>query len=113
MRHIVDAQAPWNVEYVLNTETGMRTVRSNYMASMSGCYTTFDNLPDSSEVWNELEKEPGSIGKAALMKQDFKAAWITPPEQQPVLQMMRGLRDKVGLPELELIEEADRWKPME
>lgn len=91
----------------------MQTVRSNYMASMFGCYTTFDNLPDSSEVWNELEKEQGYIGKAALMEEEFKAAWTVPPEQQPVLQMMMGLREKIGLPKLELIEEANRWKPME
>ena len=46
-------------------------MRINYMASMFGCYTTFDNLPDSSEVWNELEKELGSIGKAALTEEDI------------------------------------------
>ena len=56
-------------------------VSTNYAASMFGCYTTFDNLPYSSEVWNELEKEPVSISKAALMEEEFKAAWTAPPEQ--------------------------------
>ena len=51
-------------------------MRSNYIASMFSCYPTFDNLPDSSEVWNELEKELVFIGKAA---------WTVPLEQQPVL----------------------------
>jgi len=80
---------------------------------MFDCYPTFNNLPDSSEVWNELEKDLVFIGKATLMKEEFKAAWITPPEQQPVLQTMRGMREKVGLPKLELTEEVDKWKPME
>lgn len=82
--------------------------RSNYMASMFGCYTTFDNLPDSSRVWNELEKEPVSIGKAALKEEELKAAWTAPSAQQAVLQVMRGLRENVGLPKLKLTGGADR-----
>jgi hypothetical protein len=50
----------------------MRTMRSNYITLMFGCYTTFDNLPDSSKVLNELAKEPRSIGKVALLEEESK-----------------------------------------
>jgi len=60
---LLDALSPWNVEYVLNTETGMRTVRSNYMALTIAPYSTFSEIKDSSEIWKGLEKDVGFMGE--------------------------------------------------
>jgi hypothetical protein len=57
----------------------MRTMRSNYITPMFPCYTTSDNLPDSSKVLNELAKEPRAIGKVALLEEESKVACTVPP----------------------------------
>lgn len=60
---ILDAVAPWNVEYVLNTETGMRTVRSGYIPLSLPPYGTFDEMPDGVEIWKDVEKNIGFMGE--------------------------------------------------
>ena len=54
---LLDALSPWNVEYVLNTETGMRTVRSNYITLTMAPYGPFSEMIDASEIWKDAEKE--------------------------------------------------------
>ena len=60
---MLDALAPWNVEYVLNTETGMRTVRSNYIPYALPPYGTFDEMIDGVEIWKDVEKDVGFLGE--------------------------------------------------
>jgi len=60
---LLDALAPWNVEYVLNTETGMRTVRSGYIPYALPPYGTFDEMMDGVEIWKDVEKDVGFLGE--------------------------------------------------
>ena len=60
---LLDALAPWNVEYVLNTETGMRTVRSGYIPLSLPPYGTFDEMTDGMEIWEDVGKDVGFIGE--------------------------------------------------
>ena len=60
---LLDAVSPWNVEYVLNTETGMRTIRSNYISHILPPYSTFEQPLDTAEIWRELCKEYGVPGE--------------------------------------------------
>lgn len=60
---LLDAQAPWNVEVCLNTETGMRTVRSGYMIGTIPPYGTFDEIKDGSEVWADVIRDSGAVGE--------------------------------------------------
>ena len=60
---LLDAVSPWNVEYILNTETGMRTIRSNYISQILPPYSTFEQPLDTSEVWKELLEQYGVVGE--------------------------------------------------
>jgi len=60
---LLDAVSPWNVEYILNTETGMRTIRSNYISQILPQYSPFNQPLDTSELWKEVDKEFGAIGE--------------------------------------------------
>jgi len=60
---LLDALSPWNVEYVLNTETGMRTVRSNYITLTMAPYGPFSEMIDASEIWKDAEKAVGFVGE--------------------------------------------------
>ena len=59
----LDAVSPWNVEYILNTETGMRTIRSNYISHILPPFSTFKQPVDTSEIWRELCKIYGVTGE--------------------------------------------------
>ncbi len=59
----LEAVAPWNVEFAVNTVTGMRTVRSGYLPAMLSPYSDFKVIRDTQEMWCEaLEK----IGAASI-----------------------------------------------
>ena len=60
---LLDAVSPWNVEYVLNTETGMRTIRSNYISQILPPYSTFEQPLHTAEIWKELCQEYGVVGE--------------------------------------------------
>jgi len=60
---LLDAVSPWNVEYILNTETGMRTIRSNYISQVLPQFSPFNQPLDTSELWKEIDKEFGVIGE--------------------------------------------------
>ena len=60
---LLDAVSPWNVEYVLNTETGMRTVRSNYIPLCLPPYGTFDEMTEAPEIWQDVGKDVGFVGE--------------------------------------------------
>ena len=60
---LLDAVAPWSVEFVLNTETGLRTLRSNYIDSMLTPYARFREIPDTSRLWEETYNEVGTLGE--------------------------------------------------
>lgn len=60
---LLDAVSPWSVEYVLNTETGMRTIRSNYIPLCLPPYGTFDEMLDAPEIWRDVGKDVGFVGE--------------------------------------------------
>jgi hypothetical protein len=60
---LLDALSPWNIEFVLNTETGMRTVRSNYMALQLTPYAGFQMMQDSAKVWDGVMSDVGAVGE--------------------------------------------------
>jgi len=60
---LLDAQSNWNAEFVLNTETGMRTVRSNYMGTTLPPCAPFYQITDASEYWEDLVRDVGKIGE--------------------------------------------------
>ena len=60
---LLDAVSPWNVEFILNTETGMRTVRSNYIAIQLTPYAGFQMMQDAAKLWDEVMNEVGAVGE--------------------------------------------------
>ncbi|MFC1870347.1 FAD-binding oxidoreductase [Chloroflexota bacterium] len=60
---MLDAVSPWNVEYILNVETGMRTIRSNYISQILPPYSNFEQPAHTAEIWRDLCKEYGIPGE--------------------------------------------------
>lgn len=58
---LLDAASPWNVEYVLNTETGMRTICSNHISQILPQFSPVNQPLDTSQLWKEVDKEFGVI----------------------------------------------------
>ena len=56
---LLDAVSPWNIEFVLNTETGMRTVRSNYVATQLTPYAGFRAMAEGAKLWEDPLNEVG------------------------------------------------------
>ncbi len=89
---LLDALSPWNVEYVLNTETGMRTVRSNYMSLTLPPFAGFSEIKDSAEIWKTAEKDVGFVGEDrgeyfSRMMIDCPYAYITDRGHQLTIEM--------------------------
>ena len=60
---LLDAQSNWNVEFVLNTETGMRTVRSNYIGVVLPTQSPFSQITDAAALWSDGLRDVGTIGE--------------------------------------------------
>jgi hypothetical protein len=60
---LLDAVSPWSLEFVLNSETGLRTLRSNYIDTMLTPYAPFREIPDTARMWDETYKEIGPQGE--------------------------------------------------
>jgi hypothetical protein len=60
---LLDAVSPWNVEYVLNVETGMRTIRSNYISQILPQHSEFTQPLVTSDIWKEVDKIYGVVGE--------------------------------------------------
>ena len=57
---VLEALAPWNLEFCVNTVSGMRCIRSGYMGTMITPYAPFENIDDSKEIWGEVVDEMGA-----------------------------------------------------
>jgi hypothetical protein len=57
---VLEAGAPWNVEFAVNTVTGMRTVRGWYLATAVTPYAPFYSAVDSRDIWVEAMERIGS-----------------------------------------------------
>lgn len=60
---LLDAQANWNVEFCLNTETGMRTVRSGYIGIVLPPQSPFSQITDAAAMWGDGLRNIGTIGE--------------------------------------------------
>jgi len=57
---VLEALAPWNLEFAVNTVTGMRTVRGWYLATALTPYAPFYSAVDSRDVWRNVMEKIGS-----------------------------------------------------
>jgi len=60
---LLDAVSPWNLEYVVNVETGMRGLRSNYISHVLPPYSPFNQPLDLAELWKEVCEKYGVVGE--------------------------------------------------
>jgi hypothetical protein len=56
----LEAVAPWNLEFARNTVTGMRTVRSYYVATMLTPYAPFELMIDTQDLWRDTVEKLGA-----------------------------------------------------
>lgn len=60
---LLEAVSPWSLEFVLNSETGLRTLRSNYLDTMLTPYAPFREMIDTARMWEETYKKVGPQGE--------------------------------------------------
>jgi hypothetical protein len=77
MSEQLEAVAPWNLEFIRNTVTGMRTVRSWYLATMITPYAGFEELPDTQEMWQEVIDKIGATTIFSTMGVECPYGYIT------------------------------------
>jgi hypothetical protein len=63
----LEAVAPWNLEFARNTVTGMRTVRSYYVATMLTPYASFEEMSDTQTMWKEAMDKLGATNIFSIM----------------------------------------------
>lgn len=51
------------MEYILNVETGMRTIRSNYISQILPQYSDFKQPIVTAGIWKEVDKMYGVVGE--------------------------------------------------
>jgi len=60
---LLDPLSIWNIEFIMNTETGMRTVRSNYMGTVFAMYGPFTEIVESCKQWKDTLEVVGASGR--------------------------------------------------
>lgn len=56
---VLEILAPWNLDFAVNTVTGMRTVRGWYLASGLAPYAPFYSIRDAAEIWKDVMEKIG------------------------------------------------------
>jgi len=72
----LEAVAPWNLEFIRNTVTGMRTVRAGYFATALTPYAGFDSLSDFREIWQEVIDKIGAATIFSILAAECPYGYI-------------------------------------